>query len=92
MNSLNNETDDEQYIREMRAVSVTDHLTDCIPYHRQEYLCTDCSNVKMPANMLDAIAAFCTGDVRCKKGQCTQTDDTACPYCNGAMLPPQAQR
>ena len=83
---MNHNTADEQYIREMKSVSVTDHLTDCIPYDRQGYLCIDCGNVKMPTSVQDAINAFCMGEVRCTKGQCTQTDDTACPFYTGEML------
>ena len=83
---INHNTADEQYIREMKSISVTDHLSDCIPYDRQEYCCFDCQFAEIPANMMEAIGVFCMGDVRCKKGQCTQTDDTACPYCTGEPL------
>ena len=82
---MSTNTADEQYIREMRAVSVTDHLSDCIPYDRQEFCCIDCQFAEIPANMMEAIGVFCTGEVRCKKGECTQTDDQACPFYTGEM-------
>ena len=92
---MSTNTADEQYIREMKSVSVTDHLSDCIPYDRQEFCCIDCTHAQKAANMLDAVNAFCMGEVRCTKGQPTQTDDTACPVYTGEMLhasaPAQAQ-
>ena len=69
--------------RERHTESVTDHLTGVTPFDRQALCCIDCGNAQVPTNIMDAIAVFCMGEVRCKKGQCTQTDDIHCPAYTG---------